>query len=155
MNKKRIKSQKGFAATDALIAILIVSLFTGLIATLSYNVYATSVMAKRNVEADSYIIDFFEHVDLISFNNVTNANLTGYINSDLDDEKISATNGNINSLTTPYKVKIQVQDYHDYDPEANATTGLVKIVTFTIKYSVGKRENTIEIRHVKTNENVV
>lgn len=89
MIKQFIKNKKGFAATDALIAILIASLFTGLIATLSYNVYTASVATKRNVEANSYIIDFFEHVDLLSFEDVTEQNLIDYINN-LGDSKISA-----------------------------------------------------------------
>ena len=149
MLKKKFKKQKGFAATDALVAILIVSLFTGLIATLSYNVYAISAGTKRSVEADGYIIDFFEYVDLESFNNITQVDLVDHIN-DLDDDKISATSSDIDSLTTPYKVCIAVENYK---PEGETLENLVKIVSYTIKYTVSNRENTIQINHIKTNEN--
>lgn len=149
MNIKTLKQQVGFAAADALVAILIASLFTGLIATLSYNVYIASAGTKRSVVADSYIIDFYEYVDISDFNDVATQGLVDYINN-LDDEKISATVGNIDSLNTPYKVKISVEDHI---PTGETIQGLVKIVSYTIKYNVGKKVNTIEIRHVKAKDN--
>ena len=148
MIKKTIKKQNGFAAADALIAILILSLFTGIVATLSYNVYIASTSAKRSVEADSYIIDFYEYVDVSTFESITEENLVDYING-LKDSKISATNLNIDSLNTPYKMKISVDDYI---PNGATAGGLVKNVSLTIKYNVGKKTNTIQIQHVKAND---
>lgn len=147
MIKNRIRKQNGFAAADALIAILILSIFTGIIATLSYNVYIASVATKRNVEADSYIIDFFEHVDLISFEDVTEQNLIDYINN-LGDSKISAREYNQLRFETPYKMQIEVLDYI---PDGSTIGGLTKIVHIAISYDVAKKTNTIEIHHLKTN----
>ena len=142
-------NQRGVIVSDAIIAVLIFSLFTGIIASLSYNIYILSSKAKRVAEVDSYIIDFYEYVDSTAFNNITEANLLSYISSNWDNN-ISATTGNINSLTTPFKVLIDVEDYTNLQ---HNTSGLVKIVSFSIKYKVGKTDNTINLGRVKTNDN--
>lgn len=49
--KKNIKKQNGIAAADGIVAVLIISLFIGLIATISYNTYLASTSIKRNSEA--------------------------------------------------------------------------------------------------------
>ena len=45
--KFNIKKSNGAIAVDGLIAVLIISLFTGLIAALSYNIYLSNASLKR------------------------------------------------------------------------------------------------------------
>ena len=41
------KKNNGLATTDGLIAVLIITLFTGLIAAISYNIYLSNASMKR------------------------------------------------------------------------------------------------------------
>lgn len=43
----QFRNNKGVAASDALIAVLIIALFSGLIAAISYNIYLANSSVKR------------------------------------------------------------------------------------------------------------
>ena len=65
--KNRMKEEKGFAASDALIAVLIIALFAGLIAVISYNIYLSNSSIKRMSKATEYIVDMFEYIDKVYY----------------------------------------------------------------------------------------
>ena len=147
MLKKKIINSKGITATDAIIAIFLISLFTGIIATLSYNIYVSSTFTNRSVQANQYVIDFFEYVDRMNFEEATTENLVKYIN-DKNDSKISAKElSNANNLTTPYKMEINVELY----PE-DRKMDLVKIVSISLSYKIANKEQKIEIQRVKAKD---
>ena len=147
MLKKKIINSKGITATDAIIAIFLISLFTGIIATLSYNIYVSSTFTNRSVQANQYVIDFFEYVDRMNFEEATTENLVKYIN-DKNDSKISAKElSNANNLTTPYKMEINVELY----PE-DRKMDLVKIVSISLSYKIANKEQKIEIQRVKSKD---
>ena len=52
--------------------VLIIVLFSGLIATISYNIYISNSSIKRMSKATNYIIDTFEYIDKINYDDVTN-----------------------------------------------------------------------------------
>ena len=79
--KNILKEQKGIAASDALIAVLILILFSGLIATISYNIYLSNTSIKRMSKATSYIVDMFEYIDKSDYDYVTEENLAEYFNN--------------------------------------------------------------------------
>lgn len=47
--KKFLRSNKGITGADALLAVALATLFAGIIATLAYNIYATSSSLKKIV----------------------------------------------------------------------------------------------------------
>lgn len=151
MLKEKLKREKGIAGADALIAILICTLFTGLIATLSYNVYLLSGYVKRSVVANNYVIDFYENVEKIAIENTTETDLINYIN-EKNDEKIAAkAMGSQQILETPYKMEISVQEYTPQNAEESELS-LVKIVSISLKYKVGSKEHVINIQRIKARD---
>ena len=66
-----IKKENGFAVSDAVIAIIVVTLFATIIVSISYNIYLQSSFIKRNDTATNYIVGLFEYAKEIDFNDVT------------------------------------------------------------------------------------
>ena len=80
MTIKNLKKENGFAGSDALIAVLIITLFTGIIASLLYNIYLSNASLKRMSKANGYIVDVFEYVDKIYYDEVNEDELILYFN---------------------------------------------------------------------------
>lgn len=83
---KFIKDQKGMTGVDITISILIIAMFTSIVMTLVYNVYVTSVTQKRATVASNYLVDIFEYIDQINYDEVTNENIIDKIN-ELDSRR--------------------------------------------------------------------
>jgi len=151
MIKKVIKNNKGIVVADALIAVLIMSIFLGLVSTLCYNIYITASFTKRNSQATDYGIKIIEYVDKINYDEVTYDYLKAYINNTLDagNFKISAeTKENEKNLTTPYKAIIEIEKYNELEGNLGKED-LIKTVRIKIKYSVGDSEKILEFERVK------
>ena len=82
MKKRYLKRENGLAGTDAIIAVLIITLFTGLIASISYNIFLSNSSIKRMSRANSFIIDAFEYVDRSYYDDVTKESLEVFFNED-------------------------------------------------------------------------
>lgn len=78
---KNIKSEKGIMGIDITISILMIAIFTSVVATLLYNIYITAVGQKRATVASNYLIDIFEYIDKINYNDVTAENIISKISS--------------------------------------------------------------------------
>ena len=143
---KNLKNDKGIVVADALIAILIMTIFLGLMITLTYNIYLTANFTKRNSTAVNYGINIMEHIERTDYNNVTEDKLIDYIET-LGNNVSAGTDGN--TLTTPYKVVLDVQNY-------NETLGnegkqdVIKKITVTIKYNLGDSEKEVKFEKIKT-----
>ena len=77
--KKFLRSNKGITGADALLAVALATLFAGIIATLAYNIYATSSSLKRSSQALEYITSTFEYVANQYYDGVTEKNIKNYI----------------------------------------------------------------------------
>ena len=73
-----LKSENGFTVTDAIIAIMVIVIFAGVISSISYNIYLQSSFIKRNNTATNYIVELFEYAKTIDLSDVTYANLSAY-----------------------------------------------------------------------------
>jgi len=156
--KKFLKEQKGFAASDALIAVLIIVLFSGLIATISYNIYISNSSIKRMSKATNYIVDVFEYIDRIEYNKVTKGELASYFNSnyyigDKPEARMLLDGENIEDINTPFKAEINIVKYKDTEGTFD-TQGLdlVQEITMTVTYKLGNKEQKIEMTTNKTRE---
>ena len=156
--KKFLKEQKGFAASDALIAVLIIVLFSGLIATISYNIYLSNSSIKRMSKATGYIVDVFEYIDKINYEDVTKENLVSYFNNKYYYEqdgttpkadaevKLKQTDEN---LETPFKAEINIVKYNETEGNTDKLD-LVQEITMTIKYKLGNKDQEITMTRNKT-----
>ncbi len=160
------KNQKGIAASDGLIAVLIITLFSGLIATISYNIYLSNASIKRMSKATNYIVDVFEYVDKSNYDDITLDNLTGYFNDKYYYEqdgatvkedaevKIKENNENLEDMQTPFKGEITITKYNETEGNTDKLD-LVKEITMKVKYKLGNKDQEIEMKRVKARENLI
>lgn len=128
------KSQKGITGVDLTIAIIVIIIFTGVIANLLYSSYKLSLEIKKRAVADSYITAVLEKVDEKSFDDVSNSNFI----SNLKDI----------SIDSAYTVTYNVSDYgNGYNINGNP---VFKKVTLIISYDNGK--NIITVNKLKVRE---
>lgn len=141
--KRFLKSNKGITGADAVLGVALAILFSGIIATLSYNIYVTSSSLKRSSKALEYITSTFEYVATQYYDNVTEDNIKEYINN--LDEKISINEG------TPYKAQVSVTNYNQMEGNTDKLD-LVKEITMSVTYKLGDKDQTIEIKTAKSRE---
>lgn len=158
--KEKIREQKGFAASDALIAVLIIVLFSGLIATISYNIYLSNSSIKRMSKATSYIVDVFEYIDKTNYDDVTKENLISYFNNKYyyaedgvtpkSDAEVKLKEADEN-VDTPFKAEISIVKYNETEGNTDKLD-LVQEVTMTVKYKLGNKDQEITMTRNKTLE---
>lgn len=162
MKKERLKDQKGFAGSDALIAVLIIALFAGLIATISYNIYLSSSSTKRMSKATAYIVDVFEYIDKIYYDSITEENLIRYFNNKYYYESDGVTpkagaevriNRQDENIDTPFKVRLSLVKYNQTEGNTDKLD-LVQEITMTVTYKLGDKDQKIEMKKIKSRENL-
>lgn len=141
--KRFLKNNKGITGADAVLGVALAILFSGIIATLSYNIYVTSSSLKRSSKALEYITSTFEYVATQYYDNVTEDNIKEYINN--LDEKISTNEGK------PYKAQVSVTKYNQIEGNTDKLD-LVKEITMSVTYKLGDKDQTIEIKTAKSRE---
>lgn len=168
MIKKKLKRENGFAASDALIAVLIISLFTGLIATIIYNIYLSNSSIKRMGTATGYITNIFEYIDKAYYDDITIVDLETYINTNseifnIENNQINISSNDIaneslktvGSLNDPlYKININIQYYNKMEGNENKLD-LVKKLTVNVIYKLGDKDQTITMTRVKSRERLI
>lgn len=142
--KRFLKSNKGITGADAVLGVALAILFSGIIATLSYNIYVTSSSLKRSSKALEYITSTFEYVATQYYDNVTEDNIKNYISTKLDG-KISINEG------TPYKAQVSVTNYNQMEGNTDKLD-LVKEITMSVTYKLGDKDQTIKIKTAKSRE---
>ena len=162
--KNKIKEQKGFAASDALIAVLIIVLFSGLIATISYNIYLSNSSVKRMSKGTEYITRTFEHIEKKPYEEITIDGLETYINENqtefnITDNQINISSNNTeettksigNSINPAYTMNINIE-YYNKTEENTDKLDLVKEITMTVKYKLGNKDQEITMTRNKIKE---
>lgn len=156
MKNNTLKQEKGFAGSDALIAVLIIALFSGLIATISYNIFLSNSAIKRMSKATEYIVEMFEYIDKTYYEEVTIENLKlnyTYLTEKTDSEEIVDENMQRLGILTGnrdnnYEITIIIDKYH---PEENSLD-LVKQIKMRVKYKLGNKEQIVEMKRIKQRE---
>ena len=138
-----IKQNKGIGLADAIIAVVILMIFTGVIVSVSYNIYIQSHFIKRNEQATNYIVEIFEYAQGLIFedpdsdNDLNSGKLVQYINDKY--ENVNAISGEYTEPTEDlegYTIFINVQDkYPDY----------IKQVDVTVVYKLGGKIKTVNM----------
>lgn len=156
--KSILKKEKGFAATDGIMAILIISLFTGIIATILYNIYISNVSLKRMSTATLYIVDMFEYVDKIDYEDLDLDNDANAITEEYSFLELAQNSGTPEDQNLQRMWKIEgepekgysvILTLDKYNPN-NEAQDLVRQLTMTVNYKVGNRNQEITMTRVKT-----
>ena len=151
--KVKLKKENGIVGSDALIAILIITLFVGLISSLIYNIYLSNSSLKRMSKANSYIIDLAEYTEKIFYDDVTEQNLIEYFNGKYNNEEAKAQSNSEEPAKTPFAVIIGVQNYNQTEGNTEKLD-LIKEITITIKYKLGNKNQELSIKKIKSRENL-
>lgn len=167
MTVKRLNKSNGFAASDGLIAILIIALFTGIITTIIYNIYLSNASIKRMSTATGYITAIFENMDKAYYEATTVEGLETYIKSNeelfaisknkvkISSNDTSETSKSIgNSDNPPYTIDMHIEYYNKTEGNEDKLD-LVKKLTVTVNYKLGNKNQQITMSRVKSREKLL
>ena len=103
-----LKNERGFAVSDAIIAVLVIVIFSTIIVTMTYNVYVQANFIKRNDTATNYIVELFEYAKTLDLNDITYANLSQY--NFTPEGNITVTNSENAEVDKGYSIYINVTE---------------------------------------------
>ena len=158
----KLKKSNGIITTDAIVAVLILTLFSGLIVTISYNIYISNASIKRMSKAIGYIEDVFEYVDKNYYDDVdTAAELKTYFNNKYyfenngntpkQNAEVYLKTGNEQDQDTPFKATITITKYNTI-PGNQDKEDLVMEINMKVEYKLGNKNQKIEMKKNKVRE---
>lgn len=146
MQTRFIKKQNGFVVSDAILAFLILVMFTGIITSLIYNIVLTSKKIKINSQQLADITDIFNYAERMDYADVTTENLIRYINEKGNASVSAGTNSN--SIATPYKLIISVQKYNETEGNTDKED-IIKIIQVRAECELAGKTFTTEIKALR------
>ena len=153
MKVKISKKQNGFVVSEAILAILILIMFTGIITSLIYNIVLNSKRVKISSQEIAYITDVFNHTEIIKYNDVTEEKLIAYVNNKAETKNSLSAGQDLSVLTTPYKMRIEVETYIPED-KTNGTKDLVKTIKVRVECVLAKKTYATEMNTVRQIKNL-
>ena len=154
--KINLKSQKGVVSSDAIIAIILIAVFSGLILAISYNIFLLNSSLKRMATVTNFISSIFEHVDNLYYDDVDTEALEDYC-SDYFEEKLPNTQITINSDETwnekGYKIEIEVERFVPENVQEEDSLDLVKTIVVSVTYKLSGKDQEISMTRIKKREN--
>lgn len=133
-----LRQNKGIGLADAIIAVVILMVFTGIIVSISYNIYIGSNFIKRNEQATNYIVELFEYAQGLVYENLDSQVMIDYINNKY--ENVKAIQGKYiegAEKQAAYTIFINVTDeYPNY----------IKKIDITVMYKLGKKSKTVNMQ---------
>ena len=136
--KNRYKREEGVTIIDLVIAIIIMSVFVGVITTLMTGIYKQSLEVQISSNAMSYATIILEKIDEKSFEEVQNPNFV---------ENLKAS-GEV-TIPEEYTIKLNVEN-PDYVSEE--VSDVIKKATVTVNYKIRNEEKSISISKLKVKE---
>ena len=110
MQKKFLKDNKGVTGIDLAVAVTIIIVFAGLIATIMYNLYLTNLEILKSANASAYATIILEKVDEKAFEDITDDFVTNLINNNelsIDDSyNVEFSKTDTNELLKVVNLKI-------------------------------------------------
>lgn len=133
-----LRQNKGIGLADAIIAVIILMIFTGIIVSISYNIYNGSNFIKRNEQATNYIVELFEYAQGLVYENLDSQVMVNYINNKYENAK--AVEGEYiegAEKQAAYTIFINVtEEYPNY----------IKKIDITVMYKLGKKSKTVNMQ---------
>lgn len=147
MKKNKIKNAKGIMISDAIVAILMIILFTGTITSLIYNTISETTKTKIYSQEMDIATDIFEYIAKINYNDVNVENISEYINSAYNGKDISA-GANTDSLTTTCKIGITITPYSELEGNSSKYD-FIKVIQLNIKRKMLNKDYETKISTIK------
>ena len=144
-----IKVEKGFTAVDVSIAIIIIFIFTSILAVLFFQYNNSSQELERKSQATYYAIAEIEKIKNSDFENYIGQGVSNI--ETVEEGNVQIQNESGITEDTEYYKTITVEDY------AYSRTGkkqdLVKTFKVTISYKFNNKTQSVELSTVKTKGN--
>ncbi len=138
IKKNRYKREEGVTIIDLVIAIIIMSVFVGVITTLMTGIYKQSLEVQISSNAMSYATIILEKIDEKSFEEVQNPNFV---------ENLKAS-GEV-TIPEEYTIKLNVENPDNVSEEVS---DVIKKATVTVNYKIRNEEKSISISKLKVKE---
>lgn len=138
IKKNRYKREEGVTIIDLVIAIIIMSVFVGVITTLMTGIYKQSLEVQISSNAMSYATIILEKIDEKSFEEVQNPNFV---------ENLIAS-GEV-TIPKEYTIKLNVENPDNVSEEVS---DVIKKATVTVNYKIRNEEKSISISKLKVKE---
>lgn len=136
--KLNTKNNKGVTLVDVTIAAIIISIFTGVIATLMYKSYAMAIEIEQTANANAYATIILEKSDEKPFDVI-------------DDNFLSTIAGEIEVDTTKYRISFEANEIENNTSYQIEGEDIFKEVKVTVEY--GKDfEKKITLKKLKVKE---
>lgn len=149
IEKEKLKQQKGIVVSDAIVAILIILLFAGIITSIMVNITLESTKIKMNSQQIDFATEIFEYVEGLAYDDVTQDSLINYVNGkNMTVVSAGATIDTVSNTDAPYKIGIQVETYTPSDtslPELD----IVKTITLTIENNLNGKSYSTTMSTIK------
>lgn len=128
---KKFLDNKGVTGIDLTIAIIVLSIFAGLIATLMSSIYKNSIEIQKSANAMAYATIVLEKVDEKSFNEIDENFVTKLIN-----------NGEVD-IDSNYTINLSTEDLEE---------DLLKKVIVQVSYEINGEQKSMIINKLKIKE---
>ena len=137
-----LRDQKGFTGMDITAAIMIVTIFSAIIATLYQNYSISSKKIERKAEATNYAVQTIEEIK---------SNTSKYFNEEnANQETITVYNND--EISAGYTRTAEIVDYASLEGNEDKQLGYAKNVSVTVSYKVGNKEEKVELSTVISKE---
>lgn len=134
IKNRKLKSESGFTMYDLIVAMFLITLFVGLIASLMYSAYKINVETNLMMQASAYSVQILEDIDKIAYEEV--------------DSSLASKYKNDFSIPTGFDVNIEVSNYG----EEQNLQDVIKIVKLTISYEFSGNTENVSITRLKIKE---
>ena len=132
-----LKQNKGIGLADAIIAIGIFIIFTGIIVSISYNIYLQSNFLKRNEQATNFIVDAFEYTQGLIFENINAEAIVSYINNKYN---------NVKAINQEYVEGAEKQAaYTIFINVTDEKPNFIKKIDVTVMYKLGAKNKIVNM----------
>lgn len=147
LRKIKTDEQRGIITSDAIVAILIIMLFVGIITSIITNIVLESSKIKINSQQMDFATELMEYAEQLPYEEVTETNLIAYVNSKYDEDRVKAGES-IEELDSPYKIAVRVETFIPED-ETLPKLDILKTVTLTIQNTLVNKVYTTTMATVK------
>ena len=135
MKLTNLKSNKAFTLQDAVIAIIIIMLFSGTIGATMVNIYKVQADTKIDSVAILFIVQITERIDKLGYTEVTAENMNNVITQMRKDF----------SIPQSFSLNIEIE------PD-EITNNLVKTVNVQLGYHFLNEDRSISVKTLKVKE---
>ena len=145
--KKYFKGKKGVIISDALVSILIIILFSGIIfGILTNTIKQTRIIRMKSMQLH-LMVDVLEYAEKMNYNDLSTASLASYVNNNSTNSYLDANNS---SSTKPFRMEITVEKYNERQTVVPLTfqpayPDIVKLVSVRITSTLNNKDYEISI----------